>query len=361
MSHRTCRNGKLTVQFWTLTLSGVVYSGATLHAGPNTFSVYVQCPSTVFSPGHAWISVTPGAKYVCGGTEFSYGFYPKTWNIFGGAAKIKNDGARPWSWKITWTDISNERYLMIANFIRHAIANPGNYDLLGDNCVGFAKNVAGIAGKTPPNGINRVGLEDPYALCHQFAAIGNGGIFNGGTVTQGTGIVDWHGVVPKDYSYEAIADDTHSNTAAQTAAFMNLSPLDSDEGDFNLQSGGVFNINLNNANPSASLISINWGDGSLTEQSDIASHVYAAPGTYEGSVVVIDSGSVQRYGFTALVGAGSPSAQLSLNIPTAVPASGENVGYDDVPDPCTELIPEPGTAGVLTIAAAAMLRRRRES
>lgn len=331
-------------------------------ATPNTFTIYVDCPGTPFTSGHAWFSLTAGSSFKASGTTYTYGYHPGTWDIFGGKAEIKNDAGRSYDHAITFT-ISDQKYINVANFINGLLKSPGNYDLLESNCVGLAENAAGVAGVKPPNGVNRAGIQDPYALCSQFDALTVGGTYNGGLV-YGSGSAS-HApppVNPLDFSYVNLADSTHGSTASQCGAFMNLPSSDSaDASAYAVAPGAAFTVNLLNA-PSDSLLSIDWGDGSdYSEQLIGASHLYASPGTYDANIVEIDAGQVLRRTFEVTVG-GTGSPFLDYVIPTSTPATGTNDSMepDSIPADIA-VVPEPGVAGlgVVTMAALGLKRRPR--
>lgn len=333
-------------------------------ARPNEFCIYLNCPDTILSTGHAWVGLTFGSSYVNPGATRFRGYHPGTFNVFGGEGRVKDDALRVingnWDYKICWT-ISDTSFEAVIGFLNSVTSNPREYNLLQSNCVSFALNAASVAAVRAPNGLNSQGIPDPLQLWQSLADIGNGGTFQGGTVVHNlpneSALTDTE-PFPLDFSYSRLESDVHLLTAASVGDFMRLDAQDAFAGAASLAVGGTLNIDLINAFPTTSLISVDWGDGSpFSNQATEIAHAYPDAGDFDGSIAVIDSQSVHRFAFSVSVGSGVAMDDLAVTIPTPIPNTQPNLGLPDAELIEVVYVPEPSAlawAGVLVT----LLRRR---
>ncbi len=319
-------------------------TAATVRADMICFCVDCPTGSGIGLPvgiGHGFVQLKPMGGPQAGQT-LGYGLYPAGNDIFGGAGIIKNDTTRRSDFCLCFP-VTVAQYNAAAALIRAAIAAPPAYNMATNNCVDFVNSVATAAGITLPNTATSIpfdgSVSDPAAMWNSFDAIGVGGGFMGGTlasiggpVTPGT---------PNDYSYAGLVNDGHSDPAG-VASYTSLALDSQNLGLFNANLGSGIDLNLSNVSLSSSIISIDWGDGSILEQQFTSfNHIYSNPGSYNANLFVMDSGAVHTYDMLINVG-GSPSDTIEVLVSQFPPGNVPNPGFEPSIMPL-DRVPEPST------------------
>ena len=336
--HRVVRRGGLF-------LVGLAWIGliATL-AQATSITFKLDCPAgaptPLFSPGHAMVQMMPMNN---GQPSQTYGFYPNSWNIFGGAGILKNDATRKMDLAITFP-VTPAQYNAAAAVINADRVAPPAYNLTSFNCVDWINTVATAAGVGLPPFANRLGISDPNALWISLNGIGNGGAFGGGTVA--TLAFAGAGMAPLDHTYVGMEAEGHNNPislAGNIGLGADLNML----GSFAVDASDQLSINISNIAPANSLISVNWGDGSeFDAQATGFTHAYALPGAYNADVLVVDHGTVHSYPMTINVADGVSTESVNIFVNDFGPATGENT--TDFPDgaPLLLEVPEPTSLAI---------------
>jgi MYXO-CTERM domain-containing protein len=319
---------------------------------------YVDCPAgsnlgVPVSSGHAFVQFVPMNN---GAGPSTRGFYPNSWNLFGGAGIIKNDAGHAWDCRVCY-NVTPAQYNAAVAVSNARTTTPGNYNLLSRNCVDFCSSVAAAAGITLPTTVGVYGASDPATFWASLDAVKNHGAAAppGGTVSGNPG-----GAVaanpPRDFTPAGVGNTGHMNPAT-LASNTNL-PLDQfNLGGVNSNSTTGLTINLTGLNSSA-LVSVNWGDNTpWNQQSSAFNHVYA-PGSYTADVLVVDSGAVHDYSMNVSVSP-SPGALVGIGVNHFPDAGGNNpTDYPDgtsIPDET----PAPSAAALLALGGLVIGRRRR--
>jgi hypothetical protein len=332
-----------------------------------SISFCVDCPagSSIGLPvgiGHGFVKLMP-MNNAQAGQSLGYGLYPATYDIFGGAGIIKNDSTRRSDFCITY-NVTPAQYNAAVAVISAAITAPPAYNMGTNNCVDFINSVAAAAGITLPNTATSIPLDgsvsDPAAMWNSLSGIGNGGTFGSGTVMTTGGMVAVN--TPNDFSYAGLTNDGHDD-ASNVASYTGL-PFDQvNLGALTANDLTGITINLTNPDLSASITSVDWGDGSpYPGQQSSFSHVYGAPGTYDADLFVMDSGAVHSYPMSISVSS-SPASSVDVTITGFSPATDENPGFGPPDTPLAE-VPEPAGITLATLGLIASLglvtaRRRR--
>src|SRR2546428_13445486 len=91
--HPLLHDGRIRARRAVLALIAALSLVALPAAAQHRVYFYVDCPSTPFSTGHAFMQLVPAWGPQLGNPNLVYGFYPNGWKIFGGAGTGK--GAPP--------------------------------------------------------------------------------------------------------------------------------------------------------------------------------------------------------------------------------------------------------------------------
>ena len=75
---------------------------------------YVQ-GSNVFETGHAFVQFLPDTGAQAGDQSLEYGFYPNSWNMFGGNGIVYPNDNHPWDWRIVF-HVTDEQYTRRGGF-----------------------------------------------------------------------------------------------------------------------------------------------------------------------------------------------------------------------------------------------------
>jgi hypothetical protein len=326
-------------------------------ADANMICICVDCPagSSIGIPvgiGHAFVQMMPmfGPQ---NGRTLAYGYYPSVSSPYA-TGVIKNDGTHAKDFCICY-NVTQAQYNAAAGVINARITTPGTYNVLTNNCVDFAAAVATAAGITLPTTVNRLNISDPAAAWSSLNAIGNNGTSGGGTVTTSANIQAPG--TPKDYSYVGLTDDGHMHPAT-LAGYTGTTLTQTNLGTVNANFTGGMSFSLANADLANSIVSMNWGDGSLYDDRQSSfTHVYS-PGTYNADLFVLDAGSVQRFNFTVNVNSSAPG-NLFATVASFSPTTLDNSGGAAFNSVESVAIPEPSAMTLLAGAGLTLLRRRR--
>lgn len=328
-------------QVFLLTVSLLIARPATAQS----IYFYCACPANRFQSGHAFLQLIPSKNNPqFGNPNLCYGFYPAGWNIFGGAGIIKNDSRHAWNWRINYA-VNAAQYNAVVGGIRADIAAPPAYHLLRFNCVDWIQKMAALPAPAialPPT-LNRVGVNDPWAFQQSLVALGAGGVFGGGTVSNNAALVAPNGGKiasrPHDISYTWLAARAHDirYSLSSLATYMHLQASDQNVGIVTVDTPDPFQVDLNNTDPFNALVSMDWGDGSEYDAQSLSfSHQYAIPGTYHASLIVVDTGTIYRWLMTVQVFDGATTGSVTITVPTATVVGGTNAGFDNVIPPDDE-------------------------
>jgi len=307
------------------------------------------------------------------------GKYAAGLNIFGGPGKIKNDGARHWDQRICYV-VTAAQYNGAAAKVNGKQAVPPPYHLVKNppgNCTNWITAVAGAAGGIAlPNKFGFFGIATPSAFGAALKAVGNGGVIGGGTVAYnalpGQG-ADGSPVASAPRSLDsdqaAVTAPHNPNTVASATGLPpSIFPL----GTFQTTLAAGFSVSLHNTAADSALISMDWGDGGPLDGQNIGfHHTYAATGTYQAALAVINDGAIDSYQWSVVVQPAGPVAPpLNINVPTPSPMGGTNPGFDNTIDVLAVSDGAPALDGIGAGALAVLLTggslfvllwRRRES
>ncbi len=155
------------------------------------------------------MQLVPRSGPQAGNPNLVYGFHPAGANYFGGAGRVRDDGSRPWDWRICFT-VTAAQYNAMAAGINSKVVAPPPYCLVNFNCTDWITQKASLAGIALPVKINMVGIADPEAFWQSLDALGNGGVFGGGTVnSNATGLGADGGplaaVFSRNFGYEELS------------------------------------------------------------------------------------------------------------------------------------------------------------
>lgn len=298
---------------------------------------YCACPANRFASGHAFLQLIPSKNNKqFGNPNLCYGFYPATWDIFGGPGTIKNDSRHAWNWRINYP-VNAAQYNAVVGGIIADRAAPPAYNLLTFNCVDWIQKMAALSAIALPPTLNRLGINDPFAFQASLVALGAGGVFGAGTVSNNAALVAPNGgkmaYRPYDVSYAWLEAKAHNirYSLSTLASYMNLQASEQNLGVITVNTSDTFDVDMVNADPSNALISMDWGDGSEYDAQTLSfSHTYASAGTYKATLVVVDTGTVYRWDMTVQVSSGATTGSVTINVPTATVAGGTNAGFDNV-------------------------------
>ena len=129
---------------------------------------------------------------------------------------------------------------------------------------------------------------------------------------------------PSDFSYTQIVRAGHASPD-RLASTLGL-PLDrNDLGIVNANVVDGLLVKLFNAAPDRSVVSMNWGDGSPTQEQALTfSHIYA-PGRYTADLLCVDNGAVHSYVMIVDVNSSATSA-LNITVAAVLPVRTINPG-----------------------------------
>jgi hypothetical protein len=322
---------------WTATASGETHE----------LCFYVEQPCTILGvpvgAGHAFLELHD-LKGTFGGARYVRGFYPAAADIFGGAGKVKDDAARPWHYKICYS-ITWAQWDAVAAGVNAKQNAPPAYNLLTFNCTDWITQKAGLAGVALPVKVNNVNVADPNAFWQSLDALGNGGTFGGGTVTANPNpplagpVCDPGSPLCSDFGFDQVQAWGHLDAASLSAA-MQLPLVELKISSVTAGLNDPWHVGVTGTSPGVALISMSWGDGSPVEsQLPAFAHAYAAPGTYEASLLVVGRGSVSHYVLAVNVFGGAQTVDMDILVQPFPPSQVPNAGCPDGgPIP-----PQPGT------------------
>jgi hypothetical protein len=279
----------------------------------------------------------------------SYGKYADSLNFFDGAGTVRNDQATDWDWRICYP-LSPLAYERIAAKIFQKLppANPG-YQLLTFNCVDWVVAAADAAGLTLPNTVwltvqqpspaEEIEIDSPWTFADALETIGEDGTFAGGTVQANPDPRHpSRGTEPLDIDVAALSVIGHQDPQFLATA-MGLPLNQPILGQVPVHSDDALTIELQNLAVETAMISIDWGDGGPFQiQATQAQHPYPEPGPYQGSILIIDEGTVHAYTLDIQVGPDQTTQHLTLTIPTPIPSTTPNPGNENPPLPNTPII-----------------------
>ncbi len=283
---------------------------------------YADSPSTPFGAGHGFVQLLPGAgepNPQAGRKDLVYGKYPASWSPFNSDGEIRQDNKHSWDWKICYT-VSVASYNAVVGLIRGEITAPSDYHLFSDNCVDWITQSETLAGVVLPETDNKLSIPDPYAFEDSLEDIGDGNVFGGGTVKENTtGVapdsgVDPPGEKPDVCSYDGLVSFGLDDSSALASA-LNLESHEETLPSIPVELGQVLTVQLENVDTGNAITVIDFGDGSVAEQVAAAPHAYSLAGDYDVTAVVLDSGAVNEFTFTAHVSGQPGQTLLSLEVP----------------------------------------------
>lgn len=328
---------------------------------PDVIAFYDEPPSNALEPGHAFLQMIPRNNSQVG--TYYRGFYPNFTFPFA-PGHLQDDSNAAWQFRVSY-NVTDAEYNSAEAVINHDNLAPPFYNLVSFNCANWIGKVANAAGIQLPSTLDRANIADPLAFGQTLQAIGIGNSFESGTVERNvnqlmqilshrTDLSPHIGKTAQDYSYVGIEAAGHTDPAG-IAASLNLALDKVDIGSINANQSSGFSISVLNEDPNASIISINWGDGSpFEEQSLNMSHTYAV-GTYVSDLLIIDAGAVHSYDMTIDVSSGA-SALITINPTPFAPIetpNGDLTILGAIPP-----VPEPSMISLLILCSGLCLVRR---
>jgi hypothetical protein len=306
---------------------------------------YHQPGDTANSYGHVFLSLTS----VNGDDTQYYGFY---FNNFASALLCDAPGAisgyePSWDYAVSYPLTINQ-YDSAAGLVTYDMFNLPTYCLYTFNCMDWVASIANSAGIQLPLHKEAIGISDPKIFGQILSSLVGVIVSNDGLVIQNssgnnsqaisplgkpTPLGSTTNQTPYDYSYSGLENAGHSDPA-DLATFIGIGydPVNCGTNNANIDSG--LTLNIVGTNAFQSLISMNWGDGSVFEvQSLTFSHVYSV-GTYQADLLIIDTGAVHSYNMTVVVSA-SPASLITVNVTPFAPVIIPNEGLvpaNPVPD-----------------------------
>ena len=250
-------------------------------------SFYVRAPEGMTSPGHGFVQLRPGSGSQVGRTDLVYGRYPWGQPI-DSAEAMRGDYTHAWDYRITFVVVDPEKYNAVVNYINEHVdvtldhlaeiqanqdfvtLNPYRYTLLSNNCVDFAKTVAGLAGVTMPQGLTPGNVSAPIVLLAELENLflNSGGVDHGGLVEKGDGKAA-NGQTPGDDGYVApqrceplrlmqVALTTRRPPPAISGLQSRTVPV----ADQSAGTGDAVSVDVSGSNPSHDVTAVDFGDGS---------------------------------------------------------------------------------------------------
>lgn len=252
--------------------------------------------------GHAFVDL----KDLRTNTHLIFGKYPSTNNYFETPGLISDDGAKVWSWRISF-DLTTKEFIDVGQFIKGERAVPSTYKLASSNCMAWVAEIAQIAGKTLPPLKDWAGIPSPAIFRDALQKAGNGATLNGGTVKQNTTGSTASGA-PDPAGSPPCCDGPGILQAAMTdptglAQQLQLKLTDRVLAPDHVNADGSYVVEVTHTDPRMSLYGVAWGDGTTTfghrptsQGSTIRfTHRYQGPPPQPVRVFVLDNAQVTEF------------------------------------------------------------------
>ena len=291
---------------------------------------YVEQPwsplGVPLGPGHAFLELHD-LKGTFGGARFKRGFAPRGLNIFGGAGIIRDDAAAPWHFKICFP-ITWVQWNAVANGVNGKIIAAPAYNLIDFNCTNWITEKAAFAGLVLPAKTNRVEVADPNVFWQSLQAIGDGGTWGGGTVTENPNPPGRSSPVGNPFcaecGFELMEAWGHQDPAGLNEMLelslnaLVLEPITADPNE-------LVQITVSGTAPEIAIISMSWGDATPLDAQEVDfSHQYGVSGTYNATLLAVNEGAVNHYSVDVEVFEGGGPAGILVSIPPSTPISMAN-------------------------------------
>jgi len=266
--------------------------------------VYTTVGAAGASPvGHAFVDLVNKQM----NSHVIVGKYPSTSNYLSTPGSIMDDGAKVWSWRISF-DLTTVPYRNVLAAIQNEKKHPSTYQLNSANCVQWVEQLVADAGRSLPPVKDWLGIPSPAVLRDALQKAGSGGTLNGGTVLQNTTGATASGA-PDPISSPPCCDGPGMLQAAMTDPAGLAQNLDVQLNDRvlvpdHVNRDGSYRVEVTHTRSSQGIYGVVWGDGTstyghrpVTEGSTTVrfDHHYTAAPTQPVRVLVLENSELAEF------------------------------------------------------------------